>query len=354
MPERDEKIFPALPQRRQRARELGEIARSRELTAAISFGAFAVGVAAAGPFLGRRLVGIFATAVAAGASLDAGIALRESFVLLVGYVLGIGAMLSAAAVAGTVVQGGIVFAVGKVMPDFTRLDPLRFFDRVFSSAGAIELAKAALKIVIVVLITWKIAVGAFEAGESAHGMSEGLAILGNALRHFLFSCAVLAILIALADYAYKFYEQESELRMTRQEFLDELKQEEGNPQVKRAVRRAQRKRFKRVRGIHQAATATVVVTNPTHLAVALRYRRGFDQAPLMVAKGAGEGAQRILAIARLAAVPVLENRTLARALYRGVEVGEQIPTRLYRAVAEVLAMIMRMERQQRSREIGAA
>jgi flagellar biosynthesis protein FlhB len=184
-------------------------------------------------------------------------------------------------------------------------------------------------------------------------ISEALTILGGAIRHLLYSCAALASIIAVADYGYKLYEYEGELLMTRQEFLDELKQEEGNPQVKRAVRRAQRRRFKRVRGIHQAASATVVMTNPTHLAVALRYRRGFDQAPMMVAKGAGEGAQRIIAIARLAAVPVLENRALAHALFRSVDVGEQIPPRLYRAVAEVLAMIMRMERQRRSPETAA-
>jgi flagellar biosynthesis protein FlhB len=353
MAERDEKTFPALPQRRQRAREQGEIARSRELTAAIAFAAFAIIVAAAGSFLGQQLLAAFNTAVVATSARDPAIALRQCLMLPVSLVLGTVMILAAASVAGTLAQGGMVFAPVRVIPDFTRLNPTRFFSRIFSRAGAIELIKATLKIVLVVIIAWKIATVAFAAGESGHGVSEALAILGSAIRRLLYSCAALAMTIAAADYGYKLYEYESELRMTRQEFLDELKQEEGNPQVKRAVRRAQRKRFKRVRGIHQAASATVVMTNPTHLAVALRYRRGFDQAPLMVAKGAGEGAQRIITIARMAAVPVLENRALARALFRGVEIGEQIPPRLYRAVAEVLAMIMRMERQRQSLEAGA-
>jgi flagellar biosynthesis protein FlhB len=354
MAERDQKIFAALPQKRQRAREQGEIARSRELTAAFSFAAFASLVASAMPFLGRQILGAFAAAVAATSSQNAGAALRQSLALPLLIVLGWSATLSVVAVVGAAVQGGIVFAPARVIPDFARLDPSRFFHRIFSAAGGIELAKAAAKIVVVVVITWKIALAALNAGESAHGIGEALTILAGAMRRLLYSCAALAIVTAAADYAYKFYEHESELRMTRQEFLDELKQEEGNPQVKRAIRRAQRKRFKRMRGIHQAATATVVMTNPTHLAVALRYRRGFDQAPLMVAKGAGEGAQRIIAIARLAAVPVLENRVLARALFRGVEVGEQIPRQLYRAVAEVLAMIMRMERQRQSVVTGGS
>jgi flagellar biosynthesis protein FlhB len=351
--ERDEKTFPALPQRRQRAREQGEIARSRELTAAVSFAAFAILVAAAGPYLGRQVLAAFRAAVAATSSPDPAIALRQSMLVPASFVLSIIVILKTAACVGTIAQGGIVFAPARVMPDFTRLNPVQFFARIFSVAGVIELGKAGLKIVVVVIITWKAATAAFAAGESAHGVSEALAILESAMRRLLCSCAALAMIIAGADYAYKLYEYEGELRMTRQEFLDELKQEEGNPQVKRAVRRAQRRRFKRAGGMHQAASATVVMTNPTHLAVALRYRRGFDQAPLMVAKGAGEGAQRIIAIARLAAVPVLENRVLARALFKGVEVGEQIPPRLYRAVAEVLAMIMRMERQRRSPEAGA-
>src|SRR5579862_9648187 len=131
--------------------------------------------------------------------------------------------------------------------------------------------------------------------------------------------------------------------MTRQEFLDQLKQDESTPKIKRAIRNARKKNFKRIRGIHQAAAATVVLTNPTHFAVALRYRRGFDQAPLVVAKGAGENAQRIIAIARLAAVPIMENKPLARALFKIVEVGEFIPRQFYRAIAEVLATIMRAE-----------
>ncbi|MBV8055824.1 MAG: EscU/YscU/HrcU family type III secretion system export apparatus switch protein [Deltaproteobacteria bacterium] len=348
MAERDERIFPALPQRRQRAHEQGEIARSRGLTTAISFAAFAIIAASAEPFLGRQLLGVFRAAAAASSSDDIAVALGQSLILPVTCMLSIAVMLSAIAVAGTFLQGGIVFAPARVIPDFTRLNPMSFFARIFSTAGAVELAKDAIKVGLVVIISWKIAEGAFAAGESGHGIGNALIILSVAIHRLLYSCAALAIVIAIADYAYKSYKYEGELRMTRQEFLDELKQEEGNPQVKRAVRRAQRRHFKRVRGIHQAASASVVITNPTHLAVALRYRRGFDQAPLMVAKGAGEGAQRIVAIARLAAVPVLENRALARALFIGVEVGEQIPPRLYRAVAEVLAMIMRMERQHRS------
>jgi flagellar biosynthesis protein FlhB len=350
MAEREGKIFAPLPQRRQRMREQGEVARSRELTAAVSFTAFAFALGTTFPFLVRQIIGAVAVAVAATRVSDVGAALRQALVLPLAFAIGCSAMLTVVAVAAAVAQNGVVFAPAKVTPDLARLNPFPFFARMFSSSGAAELAKATVKVVLLVIISWKIAVAALAAGQSAHGIGEALAILGNAMRHFLYFCAALALVTGGADYAYKFHQHESELRMTRQELLDELRQEEGNPQVKRAIKRVQRKRFRRMRGIHQAATATVVITNPTHLAVGLRYRRGFDQAPLMVAKGAGEAAQRVIEIGRLAAVPVLENKALARALFKGVEVGEQIPRQLYRAVAEVLAMIMRMERRRQSAE----
>ena len=192
-----------------------------------------------------------------------------------------------------------------------------------------------------------------ELASKAHDIAEGLAALAAASRRILYWSAAVALVAACADYAHKHHEHEAELRMTRQEFLEQLKQDEGNPQIKRAIRKLQKKSFKRIRGIHQAAAATVVLTNPTHYAVALRYRRGFDQAPLVVAKGAGENALRIVSIARLAAVPVQENKPLARALFKLVEVGEFIPRQFYRAIAEVLAAIMRAEARRKQLQ-GAA
>ena len=234
-------------------------------------------------------------------------------------------MLAAASVIGAIGAGGLgLHRLQASSPDLTRLNPLKYFGRIFSSAGLVELAKAAFKIILIGLIAWNTANGRCgrPGAGSVSDISEGCGAGGAAPSVW---SATLALVAAGADYAHKRYEYEAELRMTRQEFLDQLKQDEGNPLIKRAIRSAQRKSFKRMRGIHQAATATVVLTNPTHFAVALRYRRGFDQAPLVVAKGAGENALRIISIARLAAVPVMENKPLARALFKVVEVGDFIP-----------------------------
>jgi flagellar biosynthetic protein FlhB len=343
---RDEKTFPALPQRRAKAREEGRIARSRDLTSAVSFLAAAAIVSGAALFAGQMIVGAFREALSATASSDlrSGVARALGRPLLVA--LATGGALAAAAVVGAIAQEGLVFAP-KFAPDLSRLNPLKYFQRIFSSVGLIELAKAALKVTLVAFLAWRTACWTLEAGAGAHSIGQSLWVLESAVRRLFVWSVVLALVIAAGDYAYKRYEFEAELRMTRQEFLDAMKEEHGNPLIKRAIRKAQRKSFKRLRGINQAATASVVLTNPTHYAVAVRYRRGFDRAPLVVAKGAGEMAHRVIAIARLAAIPVVENRPLARAIYKAVEVGEHIPRHFYRAVAEVLAAIMRAEARKR-------
>ena len=344
MADRDEKIFPALPQKRQRAREEGQIARSRELTSAISFLAAVMFLAGATALISRYVLGAFRQAIAVTGSPDLSAAMGRALVWPLEISFVVSAVMMTAAVAGAAAQDGMVFKFGKLTPDLSRLNPISYFGRIFSSTGLVELLKSSIKIGVIILIAWKTARWGLDMAAGAHDISEGLYALASASRRILYLCATLALVTAAGDYAHKRYEHETNLRMTRQEFLDQLKQDEGNPLVKRAIRKAQRKRrIKRIAGIHQAATATVVLTNPTHYAVALRYRRGFDSAPLVVAKGAGENAQRIKEIARMAAVPVMENKPLARALFKAVEIGDLIPRQFYRAIAEVLAAIMRAE-----------
>ena len=343
MADREEKVFPALPQKRQRAREQGQVARSRDLTSALSFGIGVLLVCGATFVLSQFSLAGFQSLLAATASGDVPAALERTLRWPF-LICAVAALLMAfASVVGAIAQGGIVFSLEKLTPDLAKLSPAKYFGRVFSAVGAVELAKAALKIAIIAFAGWKTAIWALALALSARGVSGGLQVLSLGVHRILYQGALVALVVAIGDYLHKRYEFETDLRMTRQEFLDELKLENGNPLIKRAMRKAQRKSFKRIRGIHQAAAATVVLTNPTHFAVALRYRRGFDQAPLVVAKGAGENAQRIKEIARMAAVPVMENKMLARALFKAVEVGDFIPRQFYRAIAEVLATIMRAE-----------
>jgi flagellar biosynthesis protein FlhB len=354
MADRDEKIFPALPQKRQRAREEGQIARSRDLTAAISFVAAVLLIAGATSLISRNVLGIFRQGLVVGGSPDLSAAMGRALIWPLLATLIVSAVMVAAALAGAAAQGGLIFTFSKLSPDLSRINPASYFKRTFSGSGAVELAKSSVKIILIAVVAWKTAQWGLGLAAGAHDLAEGLSALAAASRRILYISATIALVAAAADYAHKRYEHETELRMTRQEFLDQLKQDEGNPLVKRAIRKAMRmRRLKRAAGIHQAATATVVLVNPTHFAVALRYRRGFDPAPLVVAKGAGENALRIISIARLAAVPVMENKPLARALFKAVEVGEQLPRQFYRAIAEVLATIMRADAR-REKEQGVA
>ena len=343
--DREAKTFPALPQRRKRARAQGQIARSNDLTAAVSFVIAAIALACFAACFGRWSVGAFNATISDARTGDlAGGSMRPITWLAIA-TAGVAFILSLASTVGAVAQGGLVFAPARISPDLSRLNPAPYFGRIFSTPTLIELGKAAAKILLIAIAAWLTARHAFELYADGGGIASGLLILHAGVRRLLGWSAVVGLLVAAADYAAKLYKHENDLKMTRQEFLDELKQEEGNPHVKRAIRKAQRKAWKKARGMHQAAAATVVLTNPTHIAVALRYRRGFDRAPLVVAKGAGEGAQRIKTIARLAAVPVLENKPLARALFRVTEVGDHIPRQFYRAIAEVLTLVMRSQAQ---------
>lgn len=343
MADRDEKILPALPQKRRRAREEGNVARSRELTGAVSFLLVVIVFAGGGAMFGRFTMVAFQNALGTTRSSSLGGAVAQALARPVAAAIMFGALIAVGAIIGATAQDGFVFAPAKLAPDLKRLNPLSYFGRTFSAGGLIELGKAAAKIVVIALVGWRTARWSLGLGGPADAIGAWMVALQAGTRRLLYITGALALILGGADYAHKRYEFESELRMTRQEFREELRQEAGDPHVKRAIRRAQRKSFKRIRGVHQAATASVVLTNPTHYAVALRYRRGFDQAPLVVAKGAGESALRIIGIARVAAVPVIENKPLARALYKVTEVGDLIPRQFYRAIAEVLAAIMRAE-----------
>src|SRR5580704_14811507 len=241
MADRDQKTFPALPQRRERAREQGQVARSRDLTAAITFVAGVLFLAGATAVVSHFIMGAFTAAVATMKSDDLPVAVRQALAWPLLIVLGAMLSLAAAAIVGSAAQSGLVFAIAKLAPDFERLNPLKYFQRMFSGAGLLELAKAGLKIVVIGLVAWNTARWALVLAAGAHDIAEGLIALGAAARRISYWSAAIALVAAGADYAHKRYEHEAELRMTRQEFLDQLKQDEGNPLVKRAIRNKRRK-----------------------------------------------------------------------------------------------------------------
>jgi flagellar biosynthetic protein FlhB len=254
------------------------------------------------------------------------------------------ALASIVAVVGVqTAQGGWVFAPEALSADWSRLNPAKGLKRLGFSQGGIELIKAVVASSVLAVLAWQV-VGA-AVGSSGYlarlsatraamvGWGDAIALLRNS--------AIALLAFAAADYGVQWWRFMQQQRMTKQEVIDDHRLTEGNPETKGRVRRIQRDMIRK-RMLSAVPRATVVVTNPTHYAVALEYRRAAMSAPVVVAKGRNLVAERIKEIAREHGVPLVENRALARALFKTVEVGDFIPASLFEAVAEVLAYLIKL------------
>ena len=343
-----ERTEPASPRRLEQAREEGNIARSPELSA------FAVVVAGLGAmwFQGDALLGGLKRLTARGLTLDSA-AVREPGAMisrlheLATDALVISAPLLVVTVVAALVAplaiGGWSFAPSAILPKFSRINPLSGIARLFSMRGVAELGKALLKASLIgglaAFVLWRAKDGMLElAGQpfdSALGATAALVMVS------VLTIAAAMSAIAAVDVPLQIWQYARNLRMTREDVKRETKESEGDPHVKAAVR-AQQRAAARKRMMAEIPKADVVVTNPTHYAVALRYEQSM-RAPTVVAKGADLLAARIRGIAELHHVPILEAPPLARALYTHTDLGEPIPEKLYTAVAEVLAYVFQLK-----------
>lgn len=241
-------------------------------------------------------------------------------------------------------QTGSLFTARPLEPQLDRLNPLRTLERLFSLRSAAELLKAVVKLAAVVAALWgTLREVVADPGPLAPSAAEVAGRVGHVLRTVAWRGALALGVLGVLDYLYQRFEHERGLRMTRQEVREDLRETEGDPVI-RARQRARQRELARRRMLREVARATVVVTNPTHLAVALRYAPPQTPAPVVVAKGAGSVAERIRDAARRHGVPLVPNPPLAQALYRRVPLGGMIPPTLYRAVAEILALLYRAGR----------
>jgi flagellar biosynthesis protein FlhB len=249
--------------------------------------------------------------------------------------------LFAAPVAAAVLQHAVVWTAEPLQPKLERISPLAGVKRLFSARALIELGKSLLKLALVAAalacLMWPelprvIAASALAAGPL-------LAYLGDLMTRTLMVLALAAAIVAAADYAHQRADFMRQMRMSRQELLDELKQSDGDPHTKQRLRALRLQRARR-RMIADVPRATVVVTNPTHFAVALRYVAGETLAPEVLAKGADTLALKIRKIAAENGIPVIENAPLARALHAACDVGDVIPAAHYQAVAEIISYVL--------------
>jgi flagellar biosynthetic protein FlhB len=342
-----DKTEPPTARRREEAREEGQIARSVDLTAAVSLLAALLLLKALGPQMLERMVGI-TRALGDRPRLTASGLLP--WIKLVGQAaveltLPFLALLVVLTVVGAVAQSGLLLTWKKLGFKPDRVNPVSGFKRLFSSEAAGRLVQGLLKVSIVTGLAYLTIAGQMGSVLSAGGLHPGGVL--RASMSLLFDLAVrlgLALLVlGIVDYLVQRWKLERQLRMTKQEVRDELKKMEGDPLIKQRRRQLQaRLAMQRIHA--EVPKADVVVTNPTEYAVALKYVEALMRAPRVVAKGKDLLAERIRQVAQQYGVPIVQRPPLARALYVGVEVGQEVPPAFYRAVAEVLAYVYQLSR----------
>jgi flagellar biosynthetic protein FlhB len=348
-PDRDEKTEAPTDKRRRDAVEKGDVLQSRELGTALVVLGGAAWIALAGPWMMEALERMLVRSLSfdSGAIEDfdpAGAAIRMIGTIAIP-LFSLFAVTIVAAVGTPAMLGSLGFRWSAIGFKANKLDPLAGMKRIFGAQGLIELAKSMAKVVLLGAVgVWLL------TGRAGELMTLGRQDIGPALGELgrTFIVAVLVMALALAaiaaiDIPAQIFQRGGRLRMTKQEVKDEHKQAEGSPELKAAIRR---KQHETLRGSARTAVAeaSVVLVNPTHFAVALRYRPGFDAAPIVVARGRGATAQAIRELAEEKAVPVLSYPQLTRAIYYTARAGQVIREDLYIAVATVLAFVFNLDR----------
>ncbi|WP_407276769.1 flagellar biosynthesis protein FlhB [Halothiobacillus sp. DCM-1] len=345
-----EKTEEPSEKRLREARERGQVARSRELgSLALTAGSAIVFLVFGGQMLASLAQMMRQSFVISRAEIfdPAAMFSRLAETLVAGF-LALWPFFVAAvilAVASSLLVGGWNFSTQAMAPNLDRLNPLSGLKRMFSARSAVELAKTLAKFLLIL----GIAIGLFQSMERDFiglGQMAFHPALGRAAE--LLGWAFLGLssgllVVALIDVPFQLYEYKKGLRMTRQEVIDEFKEMEGKPEIKQKVRQLQRQMSQR-RMMEAVPTADVIITNPSHFAVAIRYQPDKGDAPWVVAKGADELAFTIRKIAAAHAVPTFESPPLARSLYAHVEIDQPIPVGLYTAVAQVLAYVFQLQR----------
>ncbi len=340
------------PKKLKDARDRGQVPRSRDLSVAAASLAVTMAFDYFGGALLEKLTGRLALGLATVGDrplrtlteieMTSGlIADASGLAIVVAPLIGTAALVG---VGTTLAQGGWVVSSTPIHVDWTRLNPVNGFRRLAPSQSGVDLVKTVVGAVALSTLSYGVArelildsprlIWLSPVDAATSGWQRVIALLWRA------GFALLAI--AAADYGVQRWRHWTNLKMTKQEVRDEAKGEGGSPEMKARIRRVQRDMNRR-RMLKAVKTATVVITNPTHYAVALEYRRDVSPAPRVVAKGKDHVAAKIRAAARDAGVPIIENVSLAQALYKGAEVGDTIPAELFGAVAEVLAYLVRIK-----------
>jgi flagellar biosynthesis protein FlhB len=337
---KDGRTEKATPQRRKKAREDGQVARSQEVAIATSFVALLASFAVAGrPAIDAAMHALRTSFLGAGhpdalgasggASLRLAIAMAGPFLVIT----------TVAALVSSVAQVGFRLNVKLAKPKLKNLDPRKGLEKLKPATATWELVRSTAKLAAVAVVVYPMLAGWRDHLGTDRTLAGGIDRLSGVYGTIIMRAAMLALVIAAADVIYQRRKFEKQIRMSKHDIKREYKDSEGDPQIK-AARRRRQSELSRNRMLRDAASADVLLVNPTHLAVALRYDP-IDGAPRVIAKGADKVADKLRAIAGRNGIPITADKPLARTLYRTCKVGHHVPASLYEAVAVVLAVAYR-------------
>ena len=335
--------------RLEKAREKGQVPSTKELSPVVvlfgALGMVAMWAPLAWQHIQRTSTDWFATAGVRVISTDTLHALLVKMVengMVI--VLPFAVVSMTLGVLATLLQTGPLWIEDGLQPKISKLNPVAGLKKIISLRGVVELVKSLIKLAILCGLSYLILEAHFEEIVELPGLSVGEIFqrVGRIAFQLAMAIGLVLLVLAVADFAYQRWQFTKDQRMTKQEVKDEMKDVEGNPLIRSRRMSLQRDRA-RQRMMQAVPNADVVITNPTHLAVALKYNPEQSDAPMVLAKGAGYVAEQIKQVARSAGIPIVENKPVAQGLYKLVEVGRTIPADLYKAVAEILAYVYRLK-----------
>lgn len=346
-----EKTEKATPKKRQDSRKKGQVLKSPDVTSAIVLLAVFLFLFFSAGFMRERLFTFFYQTfnryiLIDTFSVDMIMQIYSDVLLEAGLlVLPIMLISVVAGIAGNVFQFGLLFTTEPLKLDLKKLDPIKGLKRIFSVKAIIELIKSVLKISLIGSVTFVILWMNLEEVLSLSFKSpwDTLSTIAFLTAMMGIAASFVLLFVSILDYFYQRYDYEKNLKMSKQDIKDEYKNSEGDPIVKSRIKQRQREMAMR-RMMQEVPKADVVITNPTHYAIALKYEDGEMDAPIVIAKGADFIAQKIKLIAKENEIVMVENRDLARGMYGQVEIGDRIPDEFFRAVAEILAYVYRVKR----------
>ncbi|MDI6601738.1 MAG: flagellar biosynthesis protein FlhB [Thermoanaerobacteraceae bacterium] len=348
----EEKTEPASPKKREDLRKKGQTFNSRDLTMGftllagfLSFyllsGYMINGINETLRFFFNRLQNPVQDFTKIGISNI----FVYAFIKIISLTLPLALIVSLIGIALNIFQSGFIFSTNSLSFNLNKINPVEGFKRIFSKKAVAEFAKSLLKIVLVGYVVYTyLAKNYFQFYNVLDmGISQIFKFINNSILDIGLEAGLALIVIGIADYFYQRWDFEQSIRMSKEEVKEEFKETEGNPQTKSRIREAQRKISTR-RMMEDIKKAEVVITNPTHIAVALMYDELKNSAPIVVGKGINDLALKIKKVAEENHIPIVENIELAHLLYEKTEIGEEIPPELYKAIAEILAFVYSLKK----------